>query len=82
MIQTVIFDLDGTLLDTEKYYFAKWKEAMAHFGYHMTDEEAYSVRSLGMPYAPEHFKKLYGEDFDYDKVCGGGSLRCLCSVRI
>ena len=29
---------------------------------------AYSVRSLGMPYAPEHFKKLYGEDFDYDKV--------------
>lgn len=41
---------------------------MAHFGYHMTDEEAYSVRSLGMPYAPEHFKKLYGEDFDYDKV--------------
>lgn len=68
MIQTVIFDLDGTLLDTEKYYFAKWKEAMAYFGYHMTDEEAYSVRSLGMPYAPEHFKKLYGEDFDYDKV--------------
>ena len=68
MIQTVIFDLDGTLLDTEKYYFAKWKEAMTHFGYHMTDEEAYSVRSLGMPYAPEHFKKLYGEDFDYDKV--------------
>ena len=68
MIQTVIFDLDGTLLDTEKYYFSKWKEAMAHFGYQMTDEEAYSVRSLGMPYAPEHFKKLYGEDFDYDTV--------------
>ena len=68
MEKTVIFDLDGTLIDTEKYYFAKWKEAMAHFGYHMTDEEAYSVRSLGMPYAPEHFKKLYGEDFDSDKV--------------
>ena len=58
MKQTVIFYLDGTLLDTEKYYFAKWKEAMAHFGYHMTDEEAYSVRSLGMPYALCHSQNL------------------------
>ncbi len=47
MIQTVIFDLDGIpFWIQKKYYFAKWKEAMAHFGYHMTDEEAYSVRSL------------------------------------
>ena len=67
-ISTVIFDLDGTLIDTEKYYRVLWPKAMAHFGYEMTDEQALAVRSLGRPYAPEQFREWYGEDFDYYKV--------------
>lgn len=39
-IKAVIFDMDGTLIDTEKYYRMFWPKALAHFGYVMTDEQA------------------------------------------
>ena len=68
MIKTVIFDLDGTLIDTEKYYREFWPKAFAHFGIHMTDEEALSMRSLGTPYSREHIHKLYGEHVDVEAV--------------
>ena len=45
-IHAVIFDLDGTLIDTEKYYRIYWPKAVEHFGYSMTDEQALSLRSL------------------------------------
>ena len=31
-IHAVIFDLDGTLIDTEKYYRICWPKAVEHFG--------------------------------------------------
>ena len=49
MIQAVIFDMDGTLIDTEKNYRICWPQALAHFGYTMSDEQALSMRSLGQP---------------------------------
>ncbi len=68
MIDTIIFDMDGTLLDTEKFYRKCWPKAIAAMGYHMSDEQSLEMRSLGRPFAVEHLKKLYGEDFDYQKV--------------
>jgi len=68
MIKAVIFDMDGTLIDTEKYYREFWPKALAEFGYHMTDEQVLSIRSLGRPFAPERFREWYGEDFDYIRV--------------
>jgi DNA helicase-2/ATP-dependent DNA helicase PcrA len=38
MIDTIIFDMDGTLIDTEKYYRIFWPKALKIFGYSMTDE--------------------------------------------
>ena len=68
MIDTIIFDMDGTLIDTEKYFRTCWPKALAAFGYEMSDEQALSMRSLGRPFAPVHLKEMFGESIDYTKV--------------
>ena len=68
MIKAVIFDLDGTLIDTEKYYRIFWPKALAEFGYHMTDGQALTMRSLGRPFAPKQLKEWFGEELDYYAV--------------
>ena len=70
LIKAVLFDLDGTLTDTEKYYQIAWPKALAHFGYQMDKDMALNLRSLGRPFAPKKFKEWFGEDFDYDKIRG------------
>jgi DNA helicase-2/ATP-dependent DNA helicase PcrA len=60
--------MDGTLIDTEKYYHVCWMQAVKHFGYPITEEQAYHLRSLGRPYVQQYFRKLYGDSFDYDEV--------------
>ena len=67
-IKAVLFDLDGTLTDTEKYYQKAWPETLAHFGYEMSEDKPLELRSLGRPFAIEKFKEWYGPDFDYWKV--------------
>ena len=69
-IQAVLFDLDGTLIDTERFYRVCWPRAAAAFGYHMTDEQALCMRSLGRPFAPAQLKEWFGESFDYALVRG------------
>ena len=69
-IKAVLFDLDGTLTDTEKFYQTAWPDALAHFGYEMTPEKPLELRSLGRPFVLEKFKEWYGEDFDYWAVRG------------
>ncbi len=68
MIQAVIFDMDGTLIDTERYYRIFWPKALAVFGYRMTDEQALKMRSLGRPFAAAQLREWFGDSLDYAAV--------------
>ncbi|MBR4671060.1 MAG: HAD family phosphatase [Butyrivibrio sp.] len=67
-VDAVLFDLDGTLTDTERFYQTAWPKALAHFGYEMEKDMPLKLRSLGRPFAIQQFKDWFGEDFDYQKV--------------
>ena len=67
-VKAFIFDLDGTLIDTEKIYRIIWPLATRELGYEFSDERFLSLRSLGRPFAPAKFKEWFGEEFDYDKA--------------
>lgn len=62
--------MDGTLIDTEKYYRRCWPQAAADCGYHMTDEQALALRSLGRPFSIDRMKEMFGPDADYYQIRG------------
>ena len=67
-LRALIFDLDGTLADTEGLYRRFWLEAARAFGYPMEERHALAIRAM----APEHAKALLRREvdpaFDYDGV--------------
>ena len=67
-IKGVIFDLDGTLLDTEKLYRRFWVEAARQLGYPMEDRHALMIRSMAAIYAEPLLKREVCADFDYHAV--------------
>lgn len=68
IIRAVFFDLDGTLIDTEKYYNKVWPIAFAHFGYKTTSEECLDVRSLGNPHILKWMQDRFGENVECEEI--------------
>lgn len=67
-IKAVIFDLDGTVIDTEKLLVKYWCMAANEMGFPMEREHALALRSLARKYAEPLLKEWFGEKCDYMTV--------------
>lgn len=63
-----IFDMDGLMLDTEKLLVRFWRQAAAEYGYDMTDEDVFGIRSLSRKYSVPRLKERFGQDFPFEDV--------------
>ena len=68
MLQGVIFDMDGLMLDTEKLLLRFWCEAAAEMGYTMKKKHVLSIRSLDAKYAKAKLQGYFGAEFNYQKI--------------
>ena len=67
-VLAVIFDLDGTLIDTEPLYQRFWVEAARQMGYPMEKHHALMLRSLSPLQAEPLLRREVAPDFDYHGV--------------
>lgn len=67
MIKAVIFDMDGTITDTEWCNVRFWCEASREFGFDMQEEDILYIRSLEAKRSAEYLASKY-EGFDYYQV--------------
>ena len=65
MVKAVIFDMDGVLIDTEKWLNKYWRQAAAEAGYDMTVEDGLAIRSLAAKYAAPFLQERLGAEFPY-----------------
>lgn len=68
MVKAVIFDVDGTLLDTERIYMQAWKDAAAELGYEITDALLKKTRAINVKDAARIFEEEIGNGFSYEKT--------------
>jgi HAD superfamily hydrolase (TIGR01509 family) len=68
MIKTIIFDVDGTLLNTERIYMRSWVEGAADFGYHIPHAALLETRAVNRSVAMEVFRRYCGPDFPYMEI--------------
>ena len=67
-VDSLLFDLDGTLIDTEPLYFRFWKEASKLNGYELSDKEALSMRSRDVNSAISFLNEVSHGVLDYYKT--------------
>lgn len=79
MNRAIIFDVDGTLLDTERIYMRSWQEAGASFGYAIPHEVLLQTRAVSSAVSESLFRCACGSDFPYNKI---RAERVIISERI
>lgn len=68
MIKAVIFDVDGTLLDTERIYVEAWKLAGREQGFEIPEQALRRTRAIDKKLAAEIFRSYVGPAFDYSET--------------
>lgn len=67
-VQAVLFDMDGTLLDTETLSVAAWQRAAARFGYELSYEFTASFHGTTVDNVRRIVLEKMGADFPFDEV--------------
>lgn len=67
MVKAVLFDVDGTLLDTERIYMEAWRVIAKQHGFPMPEEVLLSTRAIPSEKARGIFNAIC-EGFDYDTL--------------
>lgn len=68
MVKAVIFDMDGVLIDTEKWLVKYWCQAAGEAGFEMRPEHVFGIRSLAGKYADPYLRQIFGESFSYQDI--------------
>ncbi|MCM1135159.1 MAG: HAD family phosphatase [Clostridium sp.] len=67
MIRTIVFDMDGVLIDTEALILEAWKEVAARMGINNIEKTLLQCIGITAPETEALFKRTYGADFPYQK---------------
>ena len=64
-VEGVLFDVDGTILNTERLYMEAWRKAAIRQGFRMDEEYLLKTRAMDKNTAMKLFDEYYGSDYDY-----------------
>lgn len=67
-IEAVIFDMDGVIFDTEKFYLEIWIKVFAECGLKMTKEIYVPLMGTGRKNVKAVFRKKFGDDLPVDEM--------------
>ncbi|MBS5938579.1 HAD family phosphatase [Clostridium sp.] len=67
-VESVIFDMDGVLFDTESIYLKVWKNVFKKYGYKMTKDIYSQVIATGRENVKKVFLREFGEKLPIEKM--------------
>lgn len=68
MIEALLFDMDGLLLDTERMQDKIWDKAKEHFHYDFNESFKKEMRGINIQASLKIYEKYFGKNFDYQTV--------------